>query len=222
MTNLNKSLIDEIYSMLENNDLGLNNFDVRFPSSGKIIVEIFFKPQNEYQFKVMDVGGNPHRVSTEEIPGDFLKSEVKGGLSFSDIPGQVLTWADNVSAEIKALGKREDKFDDLAAQVNAFINEHVSDPESRFSQQEIAEIRTRLDELEKRFERLQQENQITENELIKLKGQVVKASEEVPILPKGIWYKLSLNRMFGTLKEIAKSKEGRELLKEAVKKLIGL
>ena len=42
MTNLNKSLIDEIYNMLDYSELGLASFEATFPSSGKIIVEIIF------------------------------------------------------------------------------------------------------------------------------------------------------------------------------------
>lgn len=215
-------MIDEIYNMLDYSELGLASFEATFPSSGKIIVEIIFKPHSEYRITIHDIGGNPHRVSAVEIPGEFLKSQTHGGLGFQDIASRVAIWTESIETEIRSLGKRDTTLDDITAQIDQLVNENITNPEHRFDADEIERILSRLDDLERRFQLLQQEKKITENELTKLKGHIVKASEDVPILPKGIWYRLSLNRILGTLKEIAKSKEGRELLKEAVKKLVGL
>lgn len=222
MTNLNKYLIDEIYTMLDCSELGVSNFDVKFPSEGKVLVDIVFKPCPDYQIIVKDLGGLPHKVCTEEKPGNFLKMEVHGGLGFQEVPGRVSSWTENVNAEIRAIGKREQGLEDLSSQIEEMVKEHVENPHSKFTSDELNEIRERLQDLEKRFEDLEKGNKISLNELTKLKGHVIQASEDAPAMQKGIWYKLSLNRIFGALKEIAKSKEGREVLKEAVKKLIGL
>ena len=222
MTNLNKSLIDEIYSALERSDFGLANFEADFPYKGKYIIIIAFKPYPDYKFIVHDVGGNPHRVAIEESPGDFLKFEVNGGLGFESISIRIASWTENIKMEIQSHGVRDKNLDEITSQIDQLVNQHVDKPERKFDQSEITDLENRLQKLEARFEGLLEDNKITKNELVKLKGQIVQASEDIPKFSKGVWYRLSLNKIVGTLKEIIKSKEGRDILKEAIKKMIGL
>lgn len=163
-----------------------------------------------------------HRVASIEAPGEDLSQEIHGGLSFGDIPGRITRWTKSLNFEIRASGQPPDDLGEVAETLKSLISEKVEDPDNYFTAAEIVELRHRLARLEQRVAELEARGTITELEASDVNRSIEQASKDLPELRKRIWYRLSMNRILGTMKSIIKSQEGREVLKEAVKKLIGL
>lgn len=98
----------------------------------------------------------------------------------------------------------------------------LESPNDTFSGSEIDELKTKLHDLENRFEELLKKSQITESELKSVKAQIRGAEQDLPVFSKAIWYKTSMRKVVGTTKSILTSKEGREVALGLMKKLIGL
>jgi len=55
-----------------------------------------------------------------------------------------------------------------------------------------------------------------------VKQEIQLAETDMYSFPRGVWYKVSLAKVLGTIKNIALSKESREILSGIVKKQLGL
>ncbi|MEW7986512.1 MAG: hypothetical protein AB2810_15905 [Candidatus Thiodiazotropha endolucinida] len=223
MTSLfNKGLLDSIYSALADSEFGLESFDVTFPNTNQILLKAVFLPDPQYKLTIKDNGGLPRTVASYEAPGEHLNEEVYGGTPLSNIPERLEFWTMNLSRELRSAGAPPDNIREITEQLEELITENVVEPEKRFSSEEIEQLKERLANLEHRFAELESAGIISGVENSQLNGEIKQASKDLSVLTKGIWYRISLTKILRALKGVLTSKEAREIMKEAAKKLIGL
>ena len=220
-TPFNNQLVDDIFIQLSSSKFGVHNFSVIF-SEKKELLRISFIPEPNYKLIIVDNGGNPLTVASYESPGQNLKMEIVGGLPLIEIPKRIISWTDRLYFELRASGQPPDDLGELSEQIEELISENIEDPERYFESYETLEIRQRLARIEQKFSELEKRGLFSTKEIETLNNTIEQASRDVPVLRKKVWYRLFLNKIMGTVKSIAKSKEGRELIKEAAKKLLGL
>ena len=92
----------------------------------------------------------------------------------------------------------------------------------RQTRSEINNLNKKFDELQKRVEQLEKDKIITEKQLREFTTGIVQVSEDLEYYPKSTWLKTSTNKIVNLVASIGKSSEGRKLLAEGVKKLLGL
>ncbi|UEX77721.1 hypothetical protein [Sediminicurvatus halobius] len=219
---LNKYLLDDIYSVLLNSEFGIDAFDITFPDKGKVLLRVVFRPEKQYEIMIEDIGGLPHRVASTEKPGEHLSEEIYGDLGFGQIPDRMYHWIENLAGEIRASGARPDGIGELAEQLEEFISEHIEEPNEKFSDQEISDLVERLERLEQRFSELEESGLFTAAQKANIATKIEEAAEDLPHLRKGVWYHVALNKILTAVKAALSSKEAREIMKEAAKKLVGL
>ena len=69
---------------------------------------------------------------------------------------------------------------------------------------------------------LSDKHQLTEESLTALREAISNAKEDLPNLPKQVWYRVAAAKIATTTKEVFKSKEGRAIAYAGAKKMLGL
>lgn len=221
MTELRKSVVDSIYEAVSSTYFGADNYEVTFPESGSPLVKIVFLAQPNYIFTIYDDYRNEGRVSTNESPGAFKLNDEYTDLGITSISNRIDAWAGRIRKELSSIGVRKPDTDEIFEKIDEYV-QSLESPNDTFSGSEIDELKTKLHDLENRFEELLEKSQITESELNSLKAQIRGAEQDLPVFSKAIWYKTSMRKVVGTTKSILTSKEGREVALGLMKKLIGL
>jgi hypothetical protein len=114
-----------------------------------------------------------------------------------------------------------DEFDDLRAQFDKHIKEHLEDPEAPFTAEELDRINKKFDELYQQLAALAAKHEVTEKELNQVKRQFDLLKQNAGDYPKGMWANLAKNRLITALRKVAASKEAEKLMYEGARKLLG-
>lgn len=110
-------------------------------------------------------------------------------------------------------------------ELKSIIEAHFSPEDTsseEFSVEEINSLKSKFNVLLQRVEKLEAENQITKKQFEEFKKGVEQVSEDLEHYPKKTWVKTASNKIYKTITSIGKSKEGRAILADGAKKLIGL
>ena len=211
---------DEIVNNLAMSFCGLENFIINWNVKGMELCKITFAPQPNYFLELSENGGYPNTLAARASPGDLKHEEIYGGLSIDEALDQIYGWTGRIEEELRSFSKEKQSTDEILAEISSKIDENIENPEENFESSEIQNLKDRLETLSVKFDELYQSSKITEEELKKLKAQIVTAEQDLPIYTKGVWYKLHMNKIFSTLKKAATSKEGREVITAAIKKFL--
>src|SRR6185436_18743694 len=109
MSQLNKSIMREIWSKLDGRYFTMPDFQVTFPATGDTIVQIVFVSAPDYVFKITrqnSIGG----FATKETPGTNFKGETVRCDSMPEAIQRITPWTDNLRAELVC---SQPIFDDL-------------------------------------------------------------------------------------------------------------
>ena len=84
------------------------------------------------------------------------------------------------------------------------------------------ELRKKFKELESRVVKLEQDKIITETQLKAFQDGVWQISSDVEYYPKKTWLKTAPNKLVQLVVAIGKSSEGRKIIADGARKLLGL
>ena len=221
MTDLRKSVVDQIYGAVASTYFGPDNYEVTFPDDGSPLAKIVFLAHPNYVFSIYEDYGNDGKVQTNESPGDFKVSDEYSDITIRSAIDRIDKWARRVRQELSSTGIRNAEADDVFNKIDEYVKS-LESPNEGFANSEIEELKVQLSELQSKFEELSEKSIITETELKSLKYQIAGAEKDLTVFSKEIWYKTSMRKVVGTTKSILTSKEGREVALGLVKKMIGL
>ena len=94
------------------------------------------------------------------------------------------------------------------------------DPE--FSVEELNKLQEMFNSLEKRVAELEENNQITKAMKEEISKSIEQVSNDMDDYPKQTWLKTTVNKLSKTVSAVGTSKEGRAILSDGVRKLLGL
>ncbi|MGO2276701.1 hypothetical protein, partial [Pseudoalteromonas nigrifaciens] len=89
-----------------------------------------------------------------------------------------------------------------------------------FNSEEIDRINKKFDELLSNFELLKTENKITQDELNKVKDELSSFKSTAKVLPKGLWARITNNKLVDIAVKFAKTKEGKDFIISQIKRLV--
>ncbi|WP_394239137.1 hypothetical protein [Pseudomonas anguilliseptica] len=219
MAILRHSVIESIYTYLDGTIYGASAFVAEFPEKGDVLFKIVFSADHKYSISYAEKNSNGY-VSMS--PGRHKNTEVIACKSIDEAQQYINDWAVGIRQELMAISRIRNSVDDVAEVIDAFIKDKLEEPDGRFSSSEIEELRERLLSLERRFEELLEKSEISKHEYSDVKKSIDIASSEVAIFTKRVWYKTAMTKVLSTVKAIANSKEGRDLIASAAKKMLGL
>lgn len=242
MSQLKPSFVKKIYDAAKSSCFTLSDFDFEFPKTGKTLAKISFKHHPDYRLILSErterntvkvkQGTHSYLSTTREeensytvhylleSPGDFKLVEENEISSLDQLITKFPEWCKNIHSDLSTKFDTEDPFSSLREHLENIINENIEDEGEQFEQNEIEALEKKLDSLFEMFSELEEKNHITEKNLKNLKSELETIKSNAKIYPKGIWAKVTNNKLIQIVTDFAKTKEGRDLIIESIKKLI--
>jgi hypothetical protein len=237
MPNLKNSIISEILGNLNYGDFCREDFSTEFPEGSQKLAKLVFSAMPKYEFVIEEhmTGGNRfavallHQQDTErtkvirtiESPGDYRNNEYHTHGDISGAIDRVTNWVKNIREDlIHSRDAVRTTIDDITAEFQSSIDEKIDNPEQYFQDAEKSDLIAKLDELQKRVESLEAEMGIDSKQAKAIQSAIEKSKADVDIYPKGVWYKTAGTKLMKLFKEALKTKEGREIATDIIKKLI--
>lgn len=233
MPRLNKTKLNEVFLYLENRHFTRSDFEVEFPDQGDYYVSITFRHNNKYYFHIGEesapfasiaaITGSVEREKKPQIhesPGDFKSKHSQSFDTFDACIRRIPVWCNNLNTELRAGNPELKELKELQEDLERRFQQHIEDPESYFSPEEIERVYQNLDAFAERMKKLEEEHAITKAQLDELISGIEGMKDNAASLPKGIWAGLTKNRVISVLVKIATSPEGRKLALEAAEKFL--
>ncbi|KII75294.1 hypothetical protein [Vibrio renipiscarius] len=246
---LNPSFVKQIKRALENSNFSLDDYTLEYPQYGELVIikfnhhpEFTFSvEEEEFKQEVKRVGSNNALATalalnmkereefrneievkfvTTERPGKY-KSEDKFQLSsLNGVSMRISRWSKHIENELLVIYAEDQELNDtLNQKIEAIFPSEISEPNMRFSTEELIELSKSLNSLYERIENLKSECELSERRLSELKTTLEKAESNAKSFPKGVWLKLNKGKVTKAVKNIFTSPEAREFALEVVKKI---
>jgi len=242
MARLKPSFVKDIYNALNNSCFTTADFNIEFPESTNTYVTIFFKHKPEYKLRLIEkeekeeikykdhlaTAFTPTRTEYKkytneisvEIPGEFKTEEYYYLNSFEEVIERIPKWCINIKKDIGTCLNIEDNFNDLRTQLEEMLKEYAKDESEQFSTDEIEKLHTKFDSLYQQFVKLEEQNKITKESLYVIKKELNQIKANAKNFPKGIWARVTNNKLINVMVNFSKSKEGKSLIVEGIRKLL--
>jgi len=221
MSILRKTIQREILSMLDNSIFTADDFLVNFGDAEdeSWLVSITFNHESSFQFNIGSENsiGNHH---VEISPGTIHDIEYYD-YAFENALEEIDNWCHSIKEELKATKPVYRELDELRVLIEEQLSSSLSESDE-FSVPEINELREKFSALEGRVENLEREKIITQKQLDEFKKGMNIIDEGIEIYPKKTWLKTATNKLVKVVASVGKSQEGRKILAEGARKLLGL
>lgn len=223
MPQIRSTAISQVCGYLESSSFGLSSFEVKFPDGSNEIVEISFLPQKTFYFYIGLSGGSNQQLYIRVSPGYFKSDDFVGGVTtFESCLAEIHPWVHRISEDLRVSIPDLSGLSEFRETLEAHIQDSIKDEDSLFTEDEVTEIDSKLSALEQRISELEERHALAESELSELRKAVTAARTDLTAYPKGIWYRTAGGKLWEVMKKVGTSKEARELLASAARKLLGL
>ena len=243
MSQLNQSAIRRTQDIISCSCFSLSDFDIQLPKSGQNLLIITFKHNPAYEFRIFEktkktkIKENPtfstFGPSREEVheyislvtkisPGKYKTSDEDECDDYENAVNRILYWCDNITKELSIILKNESEYDDIRNQFEEQFKKFAGNENERFTTEELGDLNEKFNILLEKFEFLNEENKIRKEELSRIKNEIEKFKNNAKTFPKGVWAKVTNNKLMDILISFAKSSEGRQLIIDEVRKMIGV
>ncbi len=237
MSQLKKSFILEIEDALNESIFTKDDFELTFPKSGKILAKIEFVYNPDYRLILSEeehkesittksqltlqnqVSTTTHKeYALTEAPGSY-KSESREELyDIGETTRRIPMWCINIKEDLKALASKTDPLDELRKKFQSDVENIIQNPEENFSEEEIAKISQRFDDMLSDFSSLKDELELSKRQIETLKAQFDEFKQNTSLYPKGIWAKITANKLAQAIGKLVNTPEIRKLLFDQAKK----
>ena len=233
MAKIKQVIIEQIYRQLDGRLFSIPDFEVRFPDDSNVYHEISFRHDPSYFFSILEeyetqsgIAGFVNQIDrkkkphTKEAPGDFKAVEWRVHPDFDAALSRINTWCKNLSGELRAKTPALKELEALRAQFDERFSAEVPDPENRFTTDELASLAQKFDLLQTKLTSLEEQHQITKQELETALADIKSIKDSAANLPKGLWTKIAKSRFVTLMGRVTSSPEGRKFMLEAAEKLL--
>lgn len=220
---LNNSTKRTVYNALDDSPFGSASFECLFQEAETVgpILTIKFRDNNEFQFKITDAkdeyGRNLYQFYYS--PAKFTKSSYVND-EFNKFSDFILKWCSYIKNELIASNPVYEDFEKFKQEINSKIEEYSNDPLCRFDDEEKKNLKSKLDELQNKFEELKRNHEITDNELSKVKAVVSSLTENLKDFPKKTWFRSAASKMYDMSATLMTSQAGQKILEQSANKLL--
>lgn len=221
MGTLRRTVQKEVYDALDRSVFTAEDFEVSFgdPDIEQWLVHISFAHDSEFSFCISEqLPGAGHNVVRS--PGEIQQQEISY-CTFGKALELIPLWAKEIRNELRASKPVYKELDALRELINEQMKESLSESDE-FTIEEINTLRKKFNELEERVEKLEAENIITAKQLDEFKTGLKEVDDDIDTFPKQTWLKTATNKLVKVVAAIGKSQEGRKVLADSARKLLGL
>lgn len=208
--------MSRVYEALDKTRFSSAAFEIAFPESGELLYVAKLQNTN-YFFSFTDDGVVRSR------PGNNVLEHAEQGISLDLSLQYLTTWVGFVHDELSVVLPGELGVDDILELLKKFSgSQDTENATARFDYAEVVDLTKKLEELEAKLNELVGKHELTEKSLTALREAISNAKEDLPNLPKQVWYRVAAAKIATTTKQVITSKEGRSIAYESAKKMLGL
>jgi hypothetical protein len=221
MGKFRKTVQKSFYEILDRSVFTSEDFKVTFgdPDKNQYIVHIVFIHDTNFKFSIgkqqLTLG---HSVTRS--PGTIMEQDTSYH-PFDDAKELIIDWCREISHELRASKPIYRELDELKAIITEQLSASMSDSDE-FSVEEINDLRKSFAELKARVEKLEKDQIITEKQLQEFSVGLSEVDDEIDYYPKKTWVKTASNKLVKIVSSIGKSQEGRKMLADGARKLLGI
>lgn len=240
MSQLKSSFIVEVKQALENSIFTLGDFEINLPE-GSTLINIQFSYVDEYKMSVNETTKRREKVTssgfialgektTEHItvsgveirmsPGKYKSTDIEQVYEIGDLLEHIPKWCSYIKKDLHAKTPQVDLLEEMRKEYVAEAAKLYDNPESFFEEEEASAVDEKFENLYKKIESIQEEHSITQSELEKVKRDFEGFKENARAYPKGMWAKTTVNKLISIFDGLIKTKEGRAIIFDQIKKLI--
>jgi len=187
MAELTRVGIQNIEKRLDNSIFTKHAFERQFNSGNGVIVNIEFKDNPSFRFKVEKMEDGD-RWQVTECPGVYLDSDRQNvQTDFSRCISTLNSWVNRLEEEVTY----QDPNDwSEVARIRSFIEEKVSNienPDEPFRDEEAEEWRQKVDQVIDSVENLEEDKRELRQEVNRLKKDLKELNEQIDSMPRKTW-----------------------------------
>ncbi len=221
MSQLKPSYVKEIQDALSNSCFTLQDFDLELPESGTVLFKVTFLHHDNYSYTVNHEDWGDKRLYASVRPSNYKKEAEWNLKGFNAAIENISSWCKNIRDDLYTLAPNRDPLEALRREFESQIDSLVENPEEHFSFEELESVNNKFDDLYEKFENLKDEYELNKRQLHDIKKQFDEFKSSAEAYPKGVWAKLTNNKLVDIVGTVFSSKEGRQFILGELKKLIG-
>jgi len=241
MSQLKPSFINEIRLSLEKSRFTTDDFELELPKSGNVLAKISFLHKPEYFLALLEEQKR-EQVTTEQkylystrteyvthvelsvrtVPGAFKLRQDTDISELGEVLKIIPKWCDSIRDDLYALMPAPDPLEELRQQFKSKLDEIVNEPNTFFSEEELAVVDKRFDQLYEEISQLREQHSLTKQQLDAIQKEIEEFKKSARAYPKGIWAKITSNKLLKTTGQILNSPEGRALMFQGIRRVLGL
>jgi hypothetical protein len=245
MSQLKPSFVNEIKAVIEKSRFTVDDFSFELPKSGKVLAKITFLYKPEYMLTLTEETKR-EQVTIEEkfgyaspstsrshtmqetvvtiraTPGRF-KTEVTYKIdSLEELLEELPKWCENIRSDLYALAPKIDPLATLREELQRNLDTLVNKPDEYFNDEELKVVDSRFDQLLAEVTNLREQYSLTKQQLDSMQKEFEEFKSSARAYPKGLWAKITGNKLVKTTGQIINSPEGRTFLFQQVRRALGL
>jgi len=245
MSQLKPSFVNDIETAIEKSRFTVDDFSFEFPKSGKTLVRITFLYKPEYMLMLTEETKR-EQVTIEEkfgyaspstsrshtvqetvftiraTPGRF-KTEVTYEIdSLGGLLEELPKWCENIRSDLYALAPKVDLLATLREELQKNLDTLVDRPDDYFNVEELKVVDSRFDQLLAEVTKLREQYSLTKQQLDSMQKEFEEFKSSARAYPKGLWAKVTGNKLVKTTGQIINSPEGRAFLFQQIRRALGL
>jgi len=222
MSQLKPSFTREIRDALENSKFTLSDFEIEYPETGRNLLRIIFIHKPNYSLLLSEEYRQLECVYfIKMIPGEF-KIQESSQTSLGGVVDEIPKWCENIRRDLYALAPKIDLLEQLRQQLHRNLDELVSDPNDYFGPNELDLVDERFNRLYADIANLKEDHALTKQQLATLKKEIEEFKQSARAYPKGIWARITSNKLVKTAGGIVNSTEGRTFIFQQIRRALGL
>jgi len=247
MGRLNKTFALRIKEVLNTSGFTSEDFEIEFPDAGDALLTIRFsyKP-TEYSLSMREsiesedvkveeghslLAYGPKTTKTEHRtwinriavlrPGEVKNQEQRGLSNLEDVLKVIPDWVKYIRQDLYASVEQPDPLAQLRSKLQSDIDALIDDPNAAFSEDELTKIDQRLDDLLDQLLKLKAAHEIDQRDLNTLRAQFEEFKGSARTYPKGMWGRITSNKLVRGVASMVNSTEGRKLIADQIQKMLG-
>lgn len=220
---LRAKTLAELREALDNSYFTADSFQVKTVPDGFPFLEIEFIPARHFFYRLY--AADDGAIRTEESPGELIATaEERLYKSLEAALGAVRHWTRRIREEYTHAAALRTEVDEFLEQFRArvFAAKEGEDPSAEFSVEEINELRENLDKLTELVTAQAEELKANSYQIGEFQREMEKIKADLNGMPRGVWKSVASNKLLKSIKSFLGTAEGRALIADGLKKLIGM
>lgn len=240
MSQLKPSFVRDVRNAFEKSKFTVEDFELELPKSGHVLLKVTFLHRPEYYLELFEdeksesitikhefpIGSRTERIrqvvySIRAVPGQYKTVSFAEVSDLGAVLSEIPRWCENIRADLYALSPVLDPLEQLRQKLKQNLDELVKEPNSFFTEEELKVVDTRFDQLYTEISGLREQYSLTKQQLTELQKEFEEFKSSARAYPKGVWAKVTSNKLVKATGKMFNTPEGRTFLFQQLRRALG-